>query len=143
MNLMEIRENPELQPTETAEQTKNSETILQTAGSHHEGAGRITEKAQSGEGIFSCKISKKMKEFMQKTQKKQIQTLEEEKNRILSENHDLQEEIRKLNDEIQRSTNRTVRNAEAESIASEEQRRFEEQKRIEEQEESKSSLKKK
>ncbi len=30
MNLMEIGKNPELQPTETAEQTKNSETITES-----------------------------------------------------------------------------------------------------------------
>ena len=47
-------------------------------------------------------------------------------------------EIKRRNSEIKRRNssfdNRTVRNAEAESIASEEQRRFEEQKRFEEQE---------
>ena len=93
MNLMEIGKNPELQPTETAEQTKNSETITES----------LTQPSQTlEESPIKLKVERdilvqsfeKAKEFM-RTQKKQIQTLEEEKQTILSDRQRLREEVRK------------------------------------------------
>ena len=80
MNLMEIGKNPKLQPTETAEQPKNSETITES----------LTQPSQTPEeSPIKLKVERdilvqsfeKAKEFM-RTQKKQIQTLEEEKRMI-------------------------------------------------------------
>lgn len=96
------RENPELQPTETAEQTKNSATITES----------LTQPSQTPEeSPIKLKVERdilvqsfeKAKEFM-RTQKKQIQTLEEEKQTILSDRQRLREEIRKSTVEIQRLT---------------------------------------
>ena len=102
MNLMEIGKNPELQPTETAEQPKNSETITES----------LTQPSQTPEeSPIKLKVERdilvqsfeKAKEFM-RTQKKQIQTLEEEKRMILSDRQKLREEVRKSTAEIQRLT---------------------------------------
>ena len=102
MNLMEIGKNPELQPTETAEQTKNSATITES----------LTQPSQTPEeSPIKLKVERdilvqsfeKAKEFM-RTQKKQIQTLEEEKRMILSDRQKLREEVRKSTVEIQRLT---------------------------------------
>ena len=102
MNLMEIGKNPELQPTETADQTKNSETITES----------LTQPLQMPEeSPIKLKVERdilvqsfeRAKEFM-RTQKKQIQTLEEEKQTILSDRQRLREEIRKSTVEIQRLT---------------------------------------
>ena len=102
MNLMEIGKNPELQPTETAEQPKNSETITES----------LTQPSQTPEeSPIKLKVERdilvqsfeKAKEFM-RTQKKQIQTLEEEKRMILSDRQKLREEVRKSTVEIQRLT---------------------------------------
>ena len=102
MNLMEIGKNPELQPTETADQTKNSETITES----------LTQPLQTPEeSPIKLKVERdilvqsfeKAKEFM-RTQKKQIQTLEEEKQTILSDRQRLREEVRKSTVEIQRLT---------------------------------------
>ena len=102
MNLMEIGKNPELQPTETAEQTKNSATITES----------LTQPSQTPEeSPIKLKVERdilvqsfeKAKEFM-RTQKKQIQTLEEEKQTILSDRQRLREEVRKSTVEIQRLT---------------------------------------
>ena len=102
MNLMEIGKNPELQSTETAEQTKNSETITES----------LTQPLQMPEeSPIKLKVERdilvqsfeKAKEFM-RTQKKQIQTLEEEKQTILSDRQRLREEVRKSTVEIQRLT---------------------------------------
>ena len=102
MNLMEIGKNPELQPTETAEQPKNSETITES----------LTQPSQMPEeSPIKLKVERdilvqsfeKAKEFM-RTQKKQIQTLEEEKQTILSDRQRLREEVRKSTVEIQRLT---------------------------------------
>ena len=102
MNLMEIGKNPELHSTETAEQTKNSETITES----------LTQPLQMPEeSPIKLKVERdilvqsfeKAKEFM-RTQKKQIQTLEEEKLKILSDRQRLREEVRKSTVEIQRLT---------------------------------------
>ena len=102
MNLMEIGKNPELQPTETAEQTKNSETITES----------LTQPSQTPEeSPIKLKVERdilvqsfeKAKEFMRR-QKKQIQTLEEEKQMILFDRQRLREEVRKSTVEIQRLT---------------------------------------
>ena len=102
MNLMEIGKNPKLQPTETADQTKNSETITES----------LTQPSQTPEeSPIKLKVERdilvqsfeKAKEFM-RTQKKQIQTLEEEKRMILSDRQKLREEVRKSTVEIQRLT---------------------------------------
>ena len=102
MNLMEIGKNPEIQKTETAEQPKNSETITES----------LTQPSQMPEeSPIKLKVERdilvqsfeKVKEFM-RTQKKQIQTLEEEKQMILSDRQRLREEVRKSTVEIQRLT---------------------------------------
>ena len=102
MNLMEIGKNPELHSTETAEQTKNSETITES----------LTQPLQMPEeSPIKLKVERdilvqsfeRAKEFM-RTQKKQIQTLEEEKLKILSDRQRLREEVRKSTVEIQRLT---------------------------------------
>ena len=100
MNLMEIGKNPELQPTGTAEQTKNSETITES----------LTQLSQMPEeSPIKLKVERDIlvqsfeKAFM-RTQKKQIQTLEEEKQTILSDRQRLREEVRKSTVEIQRLT---------------------------------------
>ena len=102
MNLMEIGKKPEIQPTETADQTKNSETITES----------LTQQSQMPEeSPIKLKVERdilvqsfeKAKEFM-RTQKKQIQTLEEEKQTILSDRQRLREEVRKSTVEIQRLT---------------------------------------
>ena len=102
MNLMEIGKNPELQPTETAEQPKNSETITES----------LTQPLQTPEeSPIKLKVERdilvqsfeRAKEFM-RTQKKQIQTLEEEKRMILFDRQKLREEVRKSTVEIQRLT---------------------------------------
>ena len=102
MNLMEIGKNPELQPTGTAEQTKNSETITESL---------IQPSQMQEESPIKLKVERdilvqsfeRAKEFM-RTQKKQIQTLEEEKQTILSDRQRLREEVRKSTVEIQRLT---------------------------------------
>ncbi len=100
--VMEIGKNSELQPTETAEQPKNSETITES----------LTQPSQTPEeSPIKLKVERdilvqsfeKAKEFM-RTQKKQIQTLEEEKRMILSDRQKLREEVRKSTVEIQRLT---------------------------------------
>ena len=102
MNLIEIGKKPEIQPTETADQTKNSETITES----------LTQPSQMPEeSPIKLKVERdilvqsfeKAKEFM-RTQKKQIQTLEEEKLKILSDRQRLREEVRKSTVEIQRLT---------------------------------------
>jgi len=102
MNLMEIGKNPELHSTETAEQTKNSETITES----------LTQPLQMPEeSPIKLKVERdilvqsfeRTKGFM-RTQKKQIQTLEEEKLKILSDRQRLREEVRKSTVEIQRLT---------------------------------------
>ena len=80
MNLIEIGKRPEIQPIETADQMKNSETITES----------LTQPLQTPEeSPIKLKVERdilvqsfeKAKEFM-RTQKKQIQTLEEEKQTI-------------------------------------------------------------
>ena len=102
MNLIEIGKKPEIQPTEPADQTKNSEIITES----------LTQPLQTPEeSPIKLKVERdilvqsfeKAKEFM-RTQKKQIQTLEEEKQTILSDRQRLREEVRKSTVEIQRLT---------------------------------------
>ena len=102
MNLIEIGKKPEIQPTETADRTKNSETITES----------LTQPLQTPEeSPIKLKVERdilvqsfeRAKEFM-RTQKKQIQTLEEEKQTILSDRQRLREEVRKSTVEIQRLT---------------------------------------
>ena len=102
MNLMEIGKNPEILKSETAEQPKNSEIITEN----------LTQSLQTPEeSPIKLKVERdilvqsfeKAKEFM-RTQKKQIQTLEEEKQIILFDRQRLREEVRKSTVEIQRLT---------------------------------------
>ena len=102
MNLMEIGKNPELQPTETADQTKNSETITESLTQPLQTPEESPIKLKAERDIL-VQSFEKAKEFM-RTQKKQIQTLEEEKQTILSDRQRLREEIRKSTVEIQRLT---------------------------------------
>ena len=93
MNLMEIGKNPEILKSETAEQPKNSEIITEN----------LTQPSQlPEESPIKLKVERDLlmqsferaKEFM-RTQKKQIQMLEEEKQTILSDRQRLREEVRK------------------------------------------------
>ena len=102
MNLIEIGKNPEILKSETAEQPKNSEIITEN----------LTQPSQlPEESPIKLKVEKDLlmqsferaKEFM-RTQKKQIQMLEEEKQTILSDRQRLREEVRKSTVEIQRLT---------------------------------------
>ena len=102
MNLMEIGKNPEILKSETAEQPKNSEIITEN----------LTQLSQlPEESPIKLKVERDLlmqsferaKEFM-RTQKKQIQMLEEEKQTILSDRQRLREEVRKSTVEIQRLT---------------------------------------
>jgi myosin heavy subunit len=96
---MEIGKNPELQPTETAEQTKNSETITESLTQPSKTPEESPIKLKVERDIL-VQSFEKAKEFM-RTQKKQIQTLEEEKQTILSDRQRLREEVRKSTVEIQ------------------------------------------
>ena len=102
MNLMEIGKNPKLQPTETAEQPKNSETITESLTQPLQTPEESPIKLKAERDIL-VQSFEKAKEFM-RTQKKQIQTLEEEKQTILSDRQRLREEVRKSTVEIQRLT---------------------------------------
>ena len=102
MNLMEIGKNPELHSTETAEQTKNSETITESLTQPLQTPEESPIKLKAERDIL-VQSFEKAKEFM-RTQKKQIQTLEEEKLKILSDRQRLREEVRKSTVEIQRLT---------------------------------------
>ena len=102
MNLMEIGKNPEIKLEQIAEKPKNSETITES----------LTQPLQTPEeSPIKLKVERdilvqsfeKAKEFM-RTQKKQIQTLEEEKQMILFDRQRLREEVRKSTVEIRRLT---------------------------------------
>ena len=102
MNLIEIGKNPEILKSEKAEQPKNLEIITEN----------LTQPSQlPEESPIKLKVEKDLlmqsferaKEFM-RTQKKQIQMLEEEKQTILSDRQRLREEVRKSTVEIQRLT---------------------------------------
>ena len=93
MNLIEIGKNPEILKSEKAEQPKNLEIITEN----------LTQPSQlPEESPIKLKVEKDLlmqsferaKEFM-RTQKKQIQMLEEEKQTILSDRQRLREEVRK------------------------------------------------
>ena len=92
----------------------------------------ITDQAQSGEG-YSCTEFRESERVHANTEKADTDTGRRETDDLIR-----QAEIARRSSEINRrnsaSNNRTVRNAEAESIASAEQRRFEEQEWFEEQE---------
>ena len=99
MNLMEIGKNPEILKSETAEQPKNLQIITEN----------LTQPSQlPEESPIKLKVERDLlmqsferaKEFM-RTQKKQIQMLEEEKQTILSDRQRLREEVRKSTVEIQ------------------------------------------
>ena len=102
MNLIEIGKKPEIQPTETADQTKNSETITESLTQPLQTPEESPIKLKAERDIL-VQSFEKAKEFM-RTQKKQIQTLEEEKQTILSDRQRLREEVRKSTVEIQRLT---------------------------------------
>ena len=99
MNLIEIGKKPEIQPTETADQTKNSETITESLTQPLQTPEESPIKLKAERDIL-VQSFEKAKEFM-RTQKKQIQTLEEEKQTILSDRQRLREEVRKSTVEIQ------------------------------------------
>ena len=102
MNLMEIGKTPEMQPTATAEQMKNSETITESLTQPLRTPEELLIKLKVERDIL-VQSFEKAKEFM-RTQKQQIQTLEEEKRTILSDRQRLREEVRKSTVEIQRLT---------------------------------------
>ena len=102
MNLMEIGRKPEMQPIGTAEQPKNSETITESLTQQSQMPEESPIKLKMERDIL-IRSFEKTKEFM-RTQKKQIQTLEEEKRMILSDRQRLREEVRKSTVEIQRLT---------------------------------------
>ena len=93
LKALEIGKNPEILKSETAEQPKNSEIITEN----------LTQPSQlPEESPIKLKVERDLlmqsferaKEFM-RTQKKQIQMLEEEKQTILSDRQRLREEVRK------------------------------------------------
>ncbi|HRM05023.1 MAG TPA: hypothetical protein PLV69_08690 [Blautia wexlerae] len=92
----------------------------------------ITDQAQSGEGYSRTKF-RKSERVHANTEKADTDTGRRETDNLIR-----QAEIARRNSEINRrnsaSDNRTVRNAEAESVASAEQRRSEKQKWLNEQE---------
>ena len=99
LKALEIGKNPEILKSETAEQPKNSEIITEN----------LTQPSQlPEESPIKLKVERDLlmqsferaKEFM-RTQKKQIQMLEEEKQTILSDRQRLREEVRKSTVEIQ------------------------------------------
>ena len=99
MNLIEIGKNPEILKSEKAEQPKNLQIITEN----------LTQLSQlPEESPIKLKVERDLlmqsferaKEFM-RTQKKQIQMLEEEKQTILSDRQRLREEVRKSTVEIQ------------------------------------------
>ena len=102
MNLIEIGKNPEILKSEKAEQPKNLQIITEN----------LTQPSQlPEESPIKLKVERDLlmqsferaKEFM-RTQKKQIQMLEEEKQTILSDRQRLREEVQKSTVEIQRLT---------------------------------------
>ena len=102
MNLMEIGKKPEMQLTGTADQPKNSETITESLTQPSQMPEESPVKLKVERDIL-VQSFEKAKEFM-RTQKKQIQILEEEKQTILSDRQRLREEVRKSTVEIQRLT---------------------------------------
>ena len=97
-----------------------------------EGAGRNAGESDGGEGRITGEKSEDERVYPE-ISGKDTQAENGKTESILRESRNARRnsEIKRRNSSFD---NRTVRNAEAESIASEEQRRFEEQKRIEEQE---------
>ena len=97
-----------------------------------EGAGRNAGESDGGEGRITGEKSEDERVYPE-ISGKNTQAENGKTEAILRESRNARRnsEIKRRNSSFD---NRTVRNAEAESIASEEQRRFEEQKRIEEQE---------
>ena len=97
-----------------------------------EGAGRNAGESDGGEGRITGEKSEDERVYPE-ISGKDTQAENGKTEFILRESRNARRnsEIKRRNSSFD---NRTVRNAEAESIASEEQRRFEEQKRIEEQE---------
>ncbi len=97
-----------------------------------EGAGGVTGVSDGGEGRVTGEKSEDERVYPE-ISGKDTQAENGKTESILRESRNARRnsEIKRRNSSFD---NRTVRNAEAESIASEEQRRFEEQKRIEEQE---------
>ena len=102
MNLMEISKNPEMQQTGTVEQPKNSEITTENLTQSSQMPEESPVKLKVERDIL-VQSFEKAKEFM-RSQKKQIQTLEEEKQTILSDRQRLREEVRKSTVEIQRLT---------------------------------------
>ncbi len=126
MNLIEIGKNPEILKSEKAEQPKNLEIITEN----------LTQPSQlPEESPIKLKVEKDLlmqsferaKEFYADTEKADTDAGRGETDDLVR-----QAEIARRSSEINRrnsvSDNRIVRNAEAESIASAEQRRSEEQK---------------
>ena len=97
-----------------------------------EGAGRNAGESDGGEGRITGEKSEDERVYPE-ISGKDTQAENGKTEAILRESRNARRnsEIKRRNSSFD---NRTVRNAEAESIASEEQRRFEEQKRLEEQE---------
>ena len=119
-----------------AERTNGSDDVF--AGYYRqvkaacEGAGRNAGESDGGEGRITGEKSEDERVYPEISGKDtQAENGKTESFLRESRNARRNSEIKRRNSSFD---NRTVRNAEAESIASEEQRRFEEQKRIEEQE---------
>ncbi len=132
MNLMEIGKKPEIQPTETADQMKNlpdtTDKWKQLAKEQAASLELVTEERDE----LQVRNSENERVYPE-ISGKDTQAENGKTEAILRESRNARRnsEIKRRNSSFD---NRTVRNAEAESIASEEQRRFEEQKRLEEQE---------
>ena len=94
MNLIEIGKNPEILKSEKAEQPKNLQIITENLTQPSQLPEESPIKLKVREKIFLVQSFERAKEFM-RTQKKQIQMLEEEKQTILSDRQRLREEVRK------------------------------------------------
>ena len=116
MNLMEIGKNPEIQKTETAEQPKKLRNYYRELDATIADARGITDQAQSGEG-YSRTEFRESERVHANTEKADTDTGRRETDDLIR-----QAEIARRSSEINRrnsaSDNRTVRNAETESIAS-------------------------
>ena len=126
MNLIEIGKNPEILKSEKAEQPKNLEIITEN----------LTQPSQLPEEspIKLCIRKRSSNAEFRESERVHADTEKADTDAGRRETDDLvrQAEIARRSSEINRrnsvSDNRIVRNAEAESIASAEQRRSEEQK---------------
>ena len=129
MNLMEITKGYEPKQNEQTEQTKNSPDTTDKWKQLAKEQAAITGASDGGEGRITGEKSEDERVYPE-ISGKDTQAENGKTEAILRESRNARRnsEIKRRNSSFD---NRTVRNAEAESIASAEQRRFEKQKWIE------------